>query len=127
MKKLTYLTATVMAWAATSSSASAAALNANPPDISNPLKGNADFGHVITVVINFLLAFAGAIAVLFLIIGGFRYVISSGSPDQVEAAKKTILYAILGLIIIFIAFVIVQVILTQVLNVDTPGSYLNGH
>ncbi|MEX1113126.1 MAG: hypothetical protein WED32_01575, partial [Patescibacteria group bacterium] len=64
-----------------------------------------------------LLLFAGAVAVLFLIIGGFRYVVSTGNPEQVDAARKTILYAILGLIIIFIAFVLTRLI-QQYLGVE---------
>lgn len=90
------------------------------PNLTNPLAGEADFGRILNTIINGLLLFAGAVAVLFLIIGGFRYVVSAGNPDQVEGAKKTILYAILGLIIIFIAFVLVQVLLGTVLRVKQP-------
>jgi amino acid transporter len=82
---------------------------AKAPRVPNPVSGR-DLGSVLGDVINALLLFAGAVAVLFLIIGGFRYVISSGNPEQVEGAKKTILYAILGLIVIFIAFVLVRLI-----------------
>ncbi len=88
------------------------------PKVPNPVGSN-DFGNILGVVINGLLLFAGAVAVLFLIIGGFRYVVSAGNPDQVEGAKKTILYAVLGLIIIFIAFLLVQVLLGTVLNVNS--------
>ena len=87
----------------------ALAQNVNKPDLPEPTTG-ASLGEILGDVIEALLLFAGAVAVLFLIIGGFRYVVSSGNPDQVEAAKKTILYAVLGLIIIFIAFVLVQLI-----------------
>jgi phosphate starvation-inducible membrane PsiE len=87
------------------------------PKIDNPVGKNTNFGDLLATVINALLVFAGAVAVLFLIVGGFRYVVSAGNPDQVEGAKKTILYAILGLIIIFIAFVLVQLIESQ-LNVN---------
>jgi lysylphosphatidylglycerol synthetase-like protein (DUF2156 family) len=99
------------AGAITSLTLASTALAADPkrPDIDNPVSGT-DLGSVLSSVINALLLFAGAVAVLFLIIGGFRYVVSAGSPDQVEGAKKTILYAIVGLIIIFIAFVLVQLI-----------------
>lgn len=79
------------------------------PNVPNPTN-QTDLGRILFDVINALLLFAGAVAVLFLIIGGFRYVVSTGNPDQVEAAKKTILYAILGLIIIFIAFVLVKLV-----------------
>ncbi len=87
------------------------------PGLTNPSPRAGSFGDLLVTVINALLLFAGAIAVLFLIIGGFRYIISSGSPEQVEGAKKTILYALLGLIIIFIAYILVQVVQTQ-LGVD---------
>lgn len=79
------------------------------PVIDNPVR-SPDLGAVLAAVIKALLLFAGAVAVLFLIIGGFRYVISAGNAEQVEAAKKTILYAVLGLIVIFLAFVLVQLI-----------------
>lgn len=79
------------------------------PSVPNPVNEN-DLANVLFNVVNALLLFAGAVAVLFLIIGGFRYVVSTGNPDQVDAAKRTILYAVLGLIIIFIAFVLVGLV-----------------
>lgn len=100
---------------------------ANPvdrPTIPNPT-GKTDFGAILNTIITALLFFAGAVAVLFLIIGGFRYVVSAGNAEQVEGAKKTILYAILGLIIIFIAFVLVQLVLDNVLDADRKFQ-LNG-
>ncbi len=79
------------------------------PNLSSPTSGTS-LGEILARVIDALLLFAGAVAVLFLIIGGFRYVVSTGNPDQVDAARKTILYAILGLVIIFIAFVLTRLI-----------------
>lgn len=87
----------------------ATAMAQEKPNLSSPTK-DTNLAQVLTTVINALLLFAGAVAVLFLIIGGFRYVVSAGNPDQVEGAKKTILYAIVGLIIIFVAFVVVQLV-----------------
>lgn len=89
-------------------SAQAAMAQQRPP-VPNPVDENT-LGDVLFNVVNALLLFAGAVAVLFLIIGGFRYVVSTGNPDQVDAAKRTILYAVLGLIIIFIAFVLVGLV-----------------
>ncbi len=51
-----------------------------------------------------LLLFGGATAVIFLILGGYRYIISQGNPEVVEKAKKTILYSGIGVILIFAAF-----------------------
>lgn len=107
MKKLAYrLSGAVALSAATVQVAFAQVTN---PHVPNPVRGSS-FGEILGDVINALLLFAGAVAVLFLIIGGFRYVISQGNEQQVEAAKKTILYAVLGLIIIFIAFVLTRLI-----------------
>src|SRR5690606_8879098 len=53
-------------------------------------------------VANILFTFAGAIAVGFIIVGGYRYVTSQGNQELVEKAKKTLLYAIIGLIVVFI-------------------------
>ena len=75
-------------------------------------------GGVITNVTNVLLFVAGALAVVMVIVGGFRYATSAGNSSSVTAAKNTILYAIVGLIIAFFAFAIVNFILGAL----TPGS-----
>src|SRR5207248_2195660 len=106
MRKLKELT---LATAVSLSTVGVAYAQVTKPNVPNPVSGTS-FGDILTAIINALLLFAGAVAVLFLIIGGFRYVVSAGNPEQVEAAKKTILYAILGLIVIFIAFVLVKLI-----------------
>lgn len=62
---------------------------------------------VIINIINFVLAFAAALAVLFIIIGGVRFIISAGNEEAASNAKKIILYAILGLLVILLSFVIV--------------------
>ena len=60
--------------------------------------------------IEIALAIAGIVAVLFLIVGGFRYITASGNEEQAEAAKKTITHVILGVVIIILSFVIIRVI-----------------
>lgn len=105
IKKTLYRTGGAVA----ATAASAQVALADAVQVPNPItKG--DLGGVLSGVVNALLIFAAAVAVLFLIIGGFRYVVSTGNPDQVESAKKTILYAILGLIIIFVAYVLVTLL-----------------
>jgi len=58
-------------------------------------------------VVNLLLYVVGAIAIIMIIIGGMRYVLSSGNPAQVQEAKNTILYAIVGLVLALGAYAIV--------------------
>ncbi len=69
---------------------------------------------VIANLINGLLAIAGTIAVLFLIIGGFQYITSTGNPDAIERAKNTILYAIIGLLACILSYAVINFIVTQI-------------
>lgn len=76
----------------------------------DPLAGQNTATQIIIRVIQILLAIAGLVAVIFLIVGGFRYIISGGNEETAETAKKTIINAIIGVVVIILAFVIVRVI-----------------
>ena len=53
---------------------------------------------------------AGAIAVIFLMVGGFQYVASRGNEETMERAKRTITSAVIGIIVIVMAYAIVAII-----------------
>lgn len=61
-------------------------------------------------VVSILLAVIFFIAVVFLIIGGFRYVISQGNEEGVEKAKGTITNSIIGIVVVLLAWIIIRVI-----------------
>ena len=82
-------------------------------------EGNSSLSTVIKNVINIFSIVVGAISVIMIIIGGFRYVVSNGDSNGVSGAKNTILYAIVGLIIVLFAQVIVRFVLT---NVTKPAA-----
>ena len=63
-------------------------------------------------VTNIILYIVGIIAVIMLIIGGIKYVISGGDSKKVTDAKNTVLYAIIGLVIAFLAFAIVNFVIS---------------
>lgn len=65
-------------------------------------------GGIFQTVTNILLFLVGAISVIMLIIGGIRYVVSGGDQSAVTSAKNTILYAIVGIIVAFLAYAAVQ-------------------
>ena len=65
-------------------------------------------------VINILLWAIGIVSVIMLIIGGFRYVTSNGDSSQVTAAKNTIMYSVIGLIIAIFAYGIVNFVVFRV-------------
>lgn len=76
---------------------------------------------IVTTITNVLLFIAGGLAVIMIIFGGLRYVVSGGKAASVTAAKNTILYAIVGLIIAFLAFAAVNWILGAVAGNLTGG------
>lgn len=63
-------------------------------------------------VTNTALYIVGIIAVVMLIIGGIKYVISGGDSKKVTDAKNTVLYAIIGLVVAFLAFAIVNFVIS---------------
>lgn len=63
-------------------------------------------------VVNTILYVTGIIAVAMLIIGGIRFMISRGDKDKVQKAKNTIVYAIIGLILVIFSYAIVNFIVS---------------
>jgi hypothetical protein len=92
----------------TNSSCSDAALG-NPEEALNVL---------ITRVVNLFSVIVGIVAVIMIIVGGFKYITSGGDSSNVSDAKNTILYAIVGLIIVAISQFIVRFVLRQATNLD---------
>lgn len=78
--------------------------------------GAATAADLIVVIVQLLLLVAASIAVIFLMIGGYRYVAARGSEEATEAAKKTMTSSILGLVIIILAFAIIRVIVSVLLQ-----------
>jgi len=72
------------------------------------------FAGLAKKIINIFSIVVGAVSVIMIIIGGFRYIISGGDSNGVTGAKNTILYAIVGLVIVIFAQVIVRFVLTNV-------------
>jgi len=70
-------------------------------------------GSIFTKIVNILLFIIGAVAVIMLIVGGIRYTVSGGKSDEVTAAKNTILYAIVGIVVAFLAYAVVNWVLTS--------------
>ena len=72
-----------------------------------------DIFDIVQTVINILLIASGIVAVIMIIIGGFRYITSNGDANAATSARNTIMYAVIGLIIAGLAFVIVNFVVTQ--------------
>jgi hypothetical protein len=68
-----------------------------------------------------MLFVVGAISVIMVVIGGLRYVISGGNSGNVTAAKNTILYAIVGLIISIMAYAIINFVISSFIPGGSAG------
>ena len=65
---------------------------------------------VVQNVINALIVIAGIVAVFMIVYAGYKFVMSEGDPEKISSARKTLIYAIAGLIFIFLSFVFLNVI-----------------
>jgi len=83
-------------------------------DTAGTAKTNSDAQSLLSSIINILSWAVGFIAVLMIIIGGLLYVIASGDSTKTARAQKTIIYAVVGLIIVAMAQVIVSFILGRI-------------
>ena len=64
------------------------------------------FDSTVEIAINAFLFIIGAVSVIMIIYGGFKYVTSAGESSAVASAKNTILYAVVGLVIAILAYTI---------------------
>lgn len=76
--------------------------------------GGGDLTKIFKTITNILLLIIGAVAVIVLIIAGLRYVTSSGDASKVKAAKDTILYAVVGIIVALLAYAIVNFVINAI-------------
>ena len=75
--------------------------------------GGTTVNEVIGLVVNILSTLVGIVAVIMIILGGYKYITSSGDSSNIQSAKNTILFAIVGLIIVAMAQVITGFVLEK--------------
>jgi phosphotransferase system glucose/maltose/N-acetylglucosamine-specific IIC component len=76
--------------------------------------GASDASSLMSGILNTVYFWMGVTAVGFIVYGGFQYVLSSGEPGKIRKAKDTLLYAIIGVVVVLIAFVITRFIIDGV-------------
>jgi len=92
-------------------------LSDNPSgDCTNDTGATDKLTRLIHSVVNLISAVVGVVAVIMIIVGGLRYITSGGNDTSVTSAKNTILYAIIGLIIVALAQLIVRFTLNKITN-----------
>lgn len=71
---------------------------------------------IIKLVINIFSLLVGVVAVIMIMVGGLKYVTSGGDSGNVTGAKNTILYAIVGLVVVALAQIVVKFVLNKTLS-----------
>lgn len=73
--------------------------------------GATDIAGVIQKIVGFLLGFVGGLSVLMIVIAGIMYITSGGDEGRVDTAKKWLTYAIIGLVVALLGWVIVKTVI----------------
>lgn len=91
---------------------SAADISISPGDITN--RGGVDPGNqsnnIVVKVLNGVYQIAAMVSVMIIVLSGIRYIIADGDPAKLNAARKGIIYSLVGLVIIGSAFIITGII-----------------
>jgi len=95
-------------------------------DLDATINGNCDAADtdvgtqkiqdIVTLVVNIFSVIVGIVAVIMIIYGGFKYITSGGDSGNITSAKNTIIYAIIGLVVVALAQFLVQFVLDKVVS-----------
>ncbi len=77
------------------------------------------FMQTIINIVNVLLTLIGIVAAIYLVLGGVRYILSEGEEDQTKKAKNTIIYAVIGIIVVGLSAMIVNFVIEDVVGTTT--------
>lgn len=91
-----------------------------PPTEGTNLPEQTNATEIILSVVNYLLSIAGLLTVLFIIIGGFRFMTAGGNEEASDKAKKTIINAIVGIVVVILSFAIVRGISNALIPGGSP-------
>ena len=93
----------------------AAVVNTPVIDTSNLPRSSANNGTApINIIMNIAFTFSASIAVLIIVVCGFRYILARGDPNTTAQAKNGILYSLVGLIVVMAAYSIVRFVVKNV-------------
>jgi hypothetical protein len=85
--------------------------------------GNYSLNDIMSIVISvsgWILGIVGSLALLMFVYGGFMFLISAGSSDKIGQAKKILVAAVIGLVIVFSSYMIIRFV-AQAVGVDWQG------
>lgn len=83
-----------------------------PGRLAEATGGQGSFRDLLLTFLNFFLGFLGIVAVIMVIYGGVLYVTAAGNQENIDKGKKIIMYAVIGIVIILLAFALVNTLLS---------------
>ena len=90
-------------------------------DCENDQNAGEQVDNILETAINIISIIVGIAAVIMIIIGGFRYITSNGDSGSVSGAKNTILYAIIGLVVVALAQIVVRFVVGELTTDSGEG------
>jgi hypothetical protein len=90
-------------------------VNTSSPGTCDNSSGGA-ISNLLKFVLNIFSILVGVTAVIMIVVGGFKYIVSGGESSRVSGAKDTILFAIVGLVVVALAQIIVHFVLSSLSN-----------
>lgn len=82
----------------------------------DPEDANEVFSSTVVNIINAVLGIIGVVAVIFIVYGGFLYLTSAGDSSKVKKGKDALMYAVIGLVIVGLAYAIVNFVVINIIN-----------
>ena len=109
------LTATTPVYALTTAQQEACQAIGNTADCTDKTTGNSngDLSGIIKLIVTIVSILVGVVAVIMIIWGGMKYITSGGESSKITGAKNTIIYALIGLVIVALAQFIVKFVLAK--------------
>lgn len=89
----------------------AGAKNSDGTPVACDKAANKGVSGILRTALNLISLAVGVIAVIMIIVGGLKYITSQGDSNSINSAKDTLLYAVVGLVVVLLAQVIVQFVL----------------
>jgi len=78
--------------------------------------------HVISLIINIMIYIAGIIAVIVIVMSGIKFASSRGDSGATKKAQATLFHAVIGLVIVVMAFAIVNFVFSMLLNTNSSSN-----
>ena len=83
--------------------------------------GTSDLKELVVNIIRIALGFLGLVAVIIIIYGGYTWMTAGGNEDKVSSAKKILVNAVIGLVIIFVSYAITTFVINSLIEATGAG------